>query len=273
MRNIFMPLQTKALWIEDLDNAGDQTLATQHIQAIGANMVCIRTNSPLLVGWLPALKQMQLKVYGWRWPYVVAGYKNHAYAPEESKFVAEQLIPAGLDGYIMDIESDESHSPHDWDRTDVGDLTQLATDYCKVIKDAARNCGRPFTIGLTSHARGFSNYPKIPWAPFLAITDVLYPQTYWRFYDDKKQKCVDENADPVTHKGAGTPAQAVLNGFTDYGSKNKPIIPVSGEMVCSTAQEMTTFGALIAARGITEGHFYVSKPTVDATVLAAIKIL
>jgi len=47
-----MPLQTKALWIEDLDDAGDQTLATNQIQAVGANMVCIRTNSPLLLGWL-----------------------------------------------------------------------------------------------------------------------------------------------------------------------------------------------------------------------------
>jgi hypothetical protein len=269
-----MPLQTKALWIEDLDNAGDRTLATNHIQTTGANMVCIRTNSPLLAGWIPILKQqMNLKVYGWRWPYVVAGYKNHAYAPEEAKFVAEQLIPAGLDGYIMDIESDESGSGHDWDRTDVGDLNKLAADYCKVIKDAAKSCGRPFTIGLTSHARGFTNYPKIPWAPFLAITDILYPQTYWRFYDDKKKACVDENADPVTHKGAGTPEQAVLNGYADYGTKHKPIIPVSGEMLCSSAAEMTKFGALIAARGVTEGHFYVSKPKIDAAVLAAIKAL
>ncbi len=269
-----MPLATKALWIEDLDDAGDQALATKHIQAIGANMVCIRTNSPLLQGWIAALKQqMHLKVFGWRWPYVVAGYKNHAYAPEEAKFVAQKLIPAGLDGYIMDIESDENGSGHDWDRTDVGDLRQLATDYCKVIKDAASNCGRPFTIGLTSHARGFSNYPQIPWTPFLAVTDVLYPQTYWRYYDDEKRACVNENADPVTHQGAGTPDQAVLNGYTDYASRGKPIIPVSGELVCSSAAEMTQFGALIAARGLTEGHFYVSKPKIDAGVLAAIKAL
>jgi hypothetical protein len=269
-----MPFQTKALWIEDLDDAGDQALATTQIQAVGANMVCVRTNSPLLQGWLPTLKkQMNLKVYGWRWPYVVAGYKNHAYAPEEAKFVAEQLIPAGLDGYIMDIESDEKGGGSDWDRTDVGDLSKLATDYCSVIKGAAEKCGRPFTIGLTSHARGFTIFPKIPWASFLAVADVLYPQTYWRFYDDAKKTRVDENANPVTHKGAGTPDQALLNGYADYGTKGKPVIPVSGEMVCSSAAEMTKFGALIAARGVTEGHFYVSKPTIAPSVLAAIKAL
>ena len=36
---------------------------------------------------------------------------------------------------------------------------------------------------------------------------------------------------------------------------------------------MTKFGALIAARGVTEGHFYVSKPTIAPAVLAAIKAL
>jgi hypothetical protein len=34
---------------------------------------------------------------------------------------------------------------------------------------------------------------------------------------------------------------------------------------------MTKFGALIAARGVTEGH--VSKPTIAPSVLAAIKAL
>jgi hypothetical protein len=31
--------------------------------------------------------------------------------------------------HIMDIESDENGSGHDWDRKDVGDLGMLATDH------------------------------------------------------------------------------------------------------------------------------------------------
>ena len=173
-----MPLTTKALWIQELKTPEDQALAMKHIAATKANMVCVRTNSTLLKGLIDPFHKMHLTVYGWRWPYVVKGYKDHAYAPEEAKHVAEELIPAGLDGYIMDIESDENGSAHDWDRTDVGDLKKLATDYCKVIKDAAVASGRPFKIGLTSHARGFWNYPKIPWDAFLAITEAIYPQTY-----------------------------------------------------------------------------------------------
>jgi hypothetical protein len=73
-------------------------------------------------------------------------------------------------------------------------------------------------------------------------------------------------------KGAGTPKQAVSNGYIDYGPKGKPIVPVSGEMICATAQEMTKFGELIAARGVSEGHFYVSKPNIDPAVLAAIVV-
>ena len=40
---------------------------------------------------------------------------NNSYAPNEAACVANTLIPAGLDGYIMDIESDDNKTaPHPW---------------------------------------------------------------------------------------------------------------------------------------------------------------
>jgi hypothetical protein len=257
-----MKLTTKALWIQNLKTPADEALAMKHIAATTATMVCVRTNSSRLKNLIGTFHDRHITVYGWRWPYVVGGHADHAYAPEEAKFVAEQLIPAGLDGYIMDIESDENGSDHDWDRNDVGDLNKLATDYCKVIKEAAKQCGRPFKIGLTSHARGFANYPKIPWAPFLAIADTLYPQTYWRFFKDEDRKCHPENK--------GTPSDALDIGYKDSGPKNKPIIPIAGELRCTTADELKKFCELIQEKGVTEGHFYVSEPEVSAEVLQAI---
>jgi hypothetical protein len=62
---------------------------------------------------------------------------------------------------------------------------------------------------------------------------------------------------PHTGQGKGTPDQAVINGYTDYSPRGKPIIPVSGEIGCATAAEITRYGQLITGRGATEAHFYV----------------
>jgi hypothetical protein len=254
-------LNVRALWIEDLDNAADQQSVADNIKAMNANVVCVRTSSQLLPGLIPQFHQMGIRVYGWRWTSVVP--KTKAFAKDEADLVANALIPAGLDGYIFDVESDENGSNHDWDRTDQGDLRALAVYYTQTIKKAAQKKERPFSLGLTSHAKGFANYPKIPWAPFLDVAEVLYPQTYWKYFDDKKKSCVPENL--------GTPASAMKIGFADYGPKGKQIIPVAGELRCATAQEVKDFGALLVARDLIDGHFYVNHPSVGADIFAAIK--
>jgi hypothetical protein len=256
-----MPFKTKALWVEDLDSTTIQARVMQHANAIGANLLCVRTTSTLLQGLIPTFHTAGMKVYGWMWTSVIPGQPHHRYARDEAKHVATNLIPNGLDGYIFDVESDDGHPPtaHDWDRTDVEDLTALANIYTQTIKNAFVQRGTPFRLGMTSHARGFSNYPGIPWHPFLDASDTLYPQTYWRFDNGSfpHKQCVDEAADPNNGHGKGTPDQAVINGYTDYQPKGKPIIPIAGEIGCSTAAEMTRYGQLITARGATEAHFYV----------------
>ncbi len=265
-------LKTKALWVEDLDTPAEQAEMLQQAAAIGANMLCVRTNSALLHGLIPTLKGQGFKVYGWRYPQTenTGGNSspnppNNSYAPNEAAYVANTLIPAGLDGYIMDIESDDNKTaPHPWldcDRTD-RNLTQLATDYANTLKSAGANCGRSFVLGLTSHANAFNIYPGTPWKPFIDVSDVLMPQAYWRFDDGN---CVTENG--------GTPTSAISISYADYSQWRVPILPIGGEMKCSTGAEMTSFGQLIAVKGITEGHFYTSTDNIPQEVFAAIKVL
>jgi hypothetical protein len=254
-----MAFKVKALWVEDLDDATTQARVMQHAQAIGATLLCVRTTSALLQSLIATYHGAGLKVYGWMWTSVIPKQSHHRYARDEADHVAKNLIPNGLDGYVFDVESDDGNppTPHDWDRTDVEDLTQLATYYTTTIRKAFVDRKTPYRLGMTSHARGFSNYPGIPWKPFLDVRDTLYPQTYWRFNNGTPQnkQCVDEAADPITKKGKGTPEQAVINGYTDYGPKNKPIIPIAGEIGCATADEMTRFGKAVSAKGATEATF------------------
>lgn len=271
-----MPFANKTLWIEFMNN-DNLARVKSDIAATGVNGICVRTEATILPGLMHTFKNdMGLKVYGWMYPRVVKktdhpdptkpakGY----YAAHEADYVAHTLIPAGLDGYIMDIESHNDDGPKDadWDRNDI-DLTPLAQYYTTTIKNAAVQSGRPFLIGFTSHANAFNIYQGTPWAPFLAITDVMFPQTYWRRLTSGG--CVEQNIDP--HTGKGSPEHALKIGDADYRQWNKPIIPIAGEIRCSTADEIKRFGALMAARGVTEGHFYVSYDGIKPDVLAEIK--
>jgi len=268
-------LQTKVLWVEDLETDSDKTQILQQAVAIGASVLCIRTISTKLAGLIPELKGKGFKVYGWRYPQTEdrgAAYNsdsnppNNSYAPAGAAYVVNTLIKAGLDGYIMDIESDnDKNNPQpwrDWDRKDI-DLTSLATNYANALRAGANNCGRPFALGFTSHANAFNIYPGTPWKPFIDVSDVIMPQSYWRFLDGNTK----------TPENGNTPASAMSISYADYSQWGKKIIPIGGEMLCCNPGEMTAFGALLAAKGITEGHFYTSTDNIDPKVLAEIKAL
>jgi hypothetical protein len=270
-----MALQTKVLWVEDFDTNADQAQVLQQASATGATILCIRTISTKLAGLIPGLKVKGFKVYGWRYPQTedrgVANNSdsnppNNSYAPKEAAYVINTLIKAGLDGYIMDIESDNDKKKpqpwRDWDRKDI-DLTSLATNYANALRTAANNCGRPFVLGFTSHANAFNIYPGTPWKPFIDVSDVMLPQSYWRYLDGATK----------TPENGNTPASAMDISYADYSAWGKKIIPIGGEMSCCLPGEMKAFGALLAAKGITEGHFYTSTDHIDPGVLAEIKAL
>ena len=259
-----MPLSSKILWAVSMDTPAEQNSLAQAAHMIKANVVCIRTSSPLLKDSIAAFHALNIEVYGWRWPAVVPTDSPPDYsAPDQADFVASVLIPAGLDGYIVDPESDDDDGVNDWQRTDV-DTAALAQSFCKTIKDAAARSGRPFVFGTTSGSTYPASKPGIPFSKFFAASDKVYPQTYWR--------ARDRHGNPVDIHG-GTPASSMPTGLADYGSAGKPVMPMAGEIDCAKASEIQAYGALLAQHGIDEGHFYEFNHNVPPEVLSAIAAL
>ena len=267
----------KGLWIEDLDD--NQARVFQHIKVTGAKKICVRTTASSLKGLLPTFqKQMGLQVYGWRWPNLYPdptakpldpqhpdpAKDDASYWPNEMARAID-LINAGIDGYIFDIESDAGNPPYpkDWDNKKIVDRAKQAKTFADGVSEAFKDRKTPYVLGLTSHQIGFTNYPDIPWQPFLDVCNVLYPQTYWRFRNDV-DRCQDE-ASPINDPkhATGKPEQAVLNAYTDYKGKKDangnvlPIIPVAGEIGCITGDEIKRFEKATAPHNPSEIHFYV----------------
>jgi hypothetical protein len=145
-------MTTKVLWTYNVDKKGFLDKA----KYIGASGVCIRTDLNWLAEAIPEIQNDGIKVYAWRWPAVrpTRGVP-HYYAPDEAKYVIDTLIPAGLDGYIVDAESDGPRKPNrQWDNQSL-DVKKLATDFCVEIVKAGQK--KPaFHFGMTSGG----SYPK-----------------------------------------------------------------------------------------------------------------
>src|SRR5262249_39002393 len=134
-----MPLARKVLWIVNMNTQASETAFSKHALAIGATAVCIRTSSTRLVDAIKRFHDIGMKVYAWRWPPA-----SKAGAQKEADNVANDLIPAGLDGYIVDPESDTPGASNDWNRAGLG---PIAAQFCSTIKSAAPGS---FVFGTTS---------------------------------------------------------------------------------------------------------------------------
>jgi hypothetical protein len=265
-----MTLVTKGFWAEEIIDATSLSRLQKDFAATGANLLCIRTDSPYIEQLITQLhgQNPKARVYGWRWPHAKPNNSgptgDSSYAPNEMNKVIG-LIGKGLDGYIFDIESEGDGAANDWDENGPANRQQVATAMVKGIADAFRARGTPYTLGLTSHQWGFSNYPHVPWQAFLDECTALFPQTYWRFDagNGAVKKCEIEAKNYSTGKTIGTPDQALFNGFTDYANKQDkngkilPIFPVGGEVGCAVYGEMAHFAQLVAQRNVNEAHFYV----------------
>jgi hypothetical protein len=209
-----------------------------------------------------------MQVYAWRWPAVrpQPNSSTHYYAKDEAQFVADKLIPSGLDGYVVDPESDGEGQSNDWNQSS---LAPLAKAFCKKIRDAAQAAGLAnFRFGTTSGCNYPSpnGKPNIPWSEFVAQSDVLYPQTYWRW--------TTSHGDVADING-GTPKKAIDRGFAAWNpvAAGKPVIPMAGEVDVVTASEIRDYGAILKAKKITEIHFYADSDKLSAENIAAIKAL
>src|SRR5215813_1043193 len=162
-----MALVSKFLWIVNMNTEAAETAFAKHALAMDATAVCIRTSSTRFPDTIKRFHDLGMKVYAWRWP-----PSTKSGAMKEADNVADNLIPAGLDGYIVDPESDKVGAANDWNRVDV---VPLAATFCATIKGAAP---ASFTFGTTSGCSypAPSMKPNIPWKEFFAASDLLLPQ-------------------------------------------------------------------------------------------------
>lgn len=254
-----MALQQKILWTVNINSDAAETLFAKHALAINATGVCIRTSATQLPDAIKRFHDLGLKVYAWRWP---SAKKTACLA--EATAVATELIPAGLDGYIADPESDKKGANNDWNDAS---LAPLAAEFCKTILDAAPNS---FVFGTTSGCAypAPNMKPNIPWKEFFTASNTLYPQCYWRWTNpDTGQRGQKING--------GTPQNAINKGVPAWQAKSlgKPIVPMAGEVDVVTEDEIAAYGQALANMGVTEGHFYTDNGKISVPNLAAMKAL
>jgi hypothetical protein len=145
-------------------------------------------------------------------------------------------------------------------------LATVAQQFCAIIKAAA--AGKPFVFGTTSGCGypGPKGKPNIPWTEFFGASDILLPQTYWRWTNNAGQR---------QKLNGGTPAAAIDLGVSAWQprSQGKPLMPMAGEVDVVTPDEIAAYGATLQKMRVSEGHFYTDNGQIPVLNLAAIKAL
>ncbi len=255
---------TKFLWVVSVNEVPPKKIL-EHVKASKAQAVCIRTSNSDLPASIALFRAHGIKVFGWRWPAVVhfPNAPPHYYALDEARYVAEALIPAGLDGYIVDPESDHPGDADDWNHES---LAPLAREFCNIIASGAAASGKTeFRFGVTSGANfpSLQGKPHIPWQQFVEQSDAVYPQTYWRWRRPSDARSQD------LHGGRPGVASALGHAVWSNVSSGKPIIPIGGELDVITASEIAKFGKEVLKLG-NEVHFYADTHRVPSANYRAI---
>jgi hypothetical protein len=229
----------KVLWIVD----GDKQGLIERADFVRAQAVCVRTTNRWLRGSIQDIKRRGFDVYAWRWPSVdQAADTNHHYADSEATFALD-LIAEGLDGYIVDPESDDGRASDDWNHER---YAGLANSFCNKIKLAGRKRNPSFLFGTTSGCDYPTIKPRIPWAEFLAHSDAVYPQIYWA---PNYHKAHRTNPDDAWTIGMSAWRRILPSGMK--------VVPIMGEIAINQPDEIQRFGELAAANNLAaEIHFY-----------------
>lgn len=232
----------KILWVIETDNLDDFVGKAKYI---GADTVCIRTTNDFLLDSIPKIQDNGLKVFGWRWPAAklpsASSKAKHWFADDEANFVVG-LISKGLDGYVVDPESDNNGGADDWDSAE---YAPVAARFCEKIKTCGKAKDLKFHFGLTSGCSHPTNNPNIPWFEFTQRAEAVYPQLYW-------------SPDYVT-AGRTTPEDAYRIGMASWKSitpAGMKIRPIMGEITNNKPDEIDRFGKLISGGGLDEVNFY-----------------
>jgi len=253
----------KTLWVVSIAGGAHERLL-HHARACGADAVCIRTDNADLPAAIGRFHAEGIEVLGWRWPAVVPRpeSRTHYYALDEADHVARVLIPAGLDGYVLDAESEPGSPANDWNDAA---LAPLARALCETIRNAARP--KPgFLFGVTSHCDHPATRGETPWSELVAASGALFPQCYWR---------IQPASGPPRETNGGTPEAAVARGIESWRAVagQKPVIPMAGELGVITPHEIAAYAARLRARGLDVHHFYADADGIGGGVLEAIRAI
>jgi hypothetical protein len=239
----------------------------QHAQATGADAVCIRSDNKRLAGAVARFRAKGFKVYAWRWPAMkpTPGSTTHYYATDEAQFVVETLLPAGLDGYIMDPESENDGASNDWNNATLG---PLAKSFCQTIRAGASAAGLGnFVFGVTSGCDYPTSRKLMPWHELVAASDALFPQTYWRWTSPKTGKPQGING--------GTPDKAIDKGLESWKTiaNGTPVIPMAGEIDVADVTDFSAYAARLKKEHVGTLQFYADNSRVSQAKCAAIRAI
>jgi hypothetical protein len=164
---------------------------------------------------------------------------------------AGALLAQGMDGYYVDPEGERGR-PWDWDQDGLEDLAEA---FCRKITTAAP--GKPF--GVSSHYRGKTVFPRLPWHSFFKYATVLLPQAYWRV-----------SGGPVGHGIPKENYDKSIQSWVATGGDRAKIVPMAGEIAQATAEEIGQYARTAAGLDIQELHFYTHEPAVKESTWDAI---
>ncbi|WP_155632971.1 hypothetical protein [Burkholderia stagnalis] len=232
----------KTLWAIDVP---DIDSLTSRAMQCGFDAVCVRTSFTHFSDLIPAMKNNNIDVLGWRYP------PTDAHAAHQQALDTVAIVQLGLDGFIVDPEGNSS-TLYNWNQSG---LAAIADDYCSTIRDA----NPAMLFGVTSHYLAAKPYPTLPWATFLKYSDAVYPQAYWR---------ADTAHGPVSIGTGPSPNYvASLNAWASIGAKAGAIFPMAGELgVVKDSQEIRQYSTAADSKNISELHFYVNGDNINQSV-------
>jgi hypothetical protein len=258
----------KFLWVIHLTSPAS---VLDHAKRMGACGIVVRTDRSNKLNQPETLRYFQQgladngmpgKVYGWRWPSTTnndASGKWGPYAYDEADYVINALMPAGIDGYIVDPECENSGDGNCWN----GQVT-LADNFCKTIRkaaDALQNTGRSFLFGVTSGCQYPRTKRDIPLATFMQYCDRSYPQSYW--YGDGG--ILQNGKSPVAAYELGVECWSKINA-------DKPVVPMAGTLeYIRDPNDLKEFAQTSLFFKNKELHFWVNDNLSNLSALDAIK--
>jgi ketosteroid isomerase-like protein len=131
------------------------------------------TGTDLVPAVVSALKAKGLQVWGWHYVY---GYNPTG----EAQIAIKRVTELGLDGYVIDAESEYKLSGRD----------VVATTFMTALRKGLPNT----PVALCSY-RFPTYHPQFPWTNFLDKCDYNMPQVYWQAAHnpgDQLKRCVRE---------------------------------------------------------------------------------